>query len=54
MLEFVIGFLGLSNLLCSKRKKIFFLAMVHKHLVQIACLRYVAGVVLIVTMPEFE
>ncbi len=53
MFEFVIIFLGLSNLLCSKRKDFFFLATVCKNLVQIAFLCFVASVVFIVTMPEF-
>jgi hypothetical protein len=53
MLEFVAGFLGLNNLLCGKRKDLFLLATVCKHLVQVVFLRYVAGVELTVTMPEF-
>jgi hypothetical protein len=51
--EFVNRILGLSNLLCNKKKDYLFLATLCKHLVQIAFLCFVAGVVLIVTMPEF-
>jgi hypothetical protein len=53
MLEFVIGFLGLINL-CGKRKDFLFLAIVCKHLVQIAFLHLSSSVILIVTMPKFQ
>jgi hypothetical protein len=54
MLELVVGFLDLHNLLCGKRKDLLFLAMVYKHLVRVAFLHYIAGVEFIVTMPKFQ
>jgi hypothetical protein len=51
MLEFAIGFLRLSNLLCGKREDILFFTPVCKQVVHITFLHLCSSVVLIVTLP---
>jgi hypothetical protein len=51
VLEFVIGFLHLSNFLCFKTKDPISIAAASKHLVQIAFLHLCSGVVFIDKTP---